>query len=124
MKKIIFSLGLVAIIGFAGHASADTKCGNPALSDANTTYTNCDGGSPEMVVGGWGTTNSAVPHVKGGDTVVDEGGVVNICPASIAICVDLTHTAWYRTQMLTLGKQLKDFGITGGRFSYWINLAK
>ncbi len=126
MKKI-FTLGLFAFVFVfvgASHAlAATTVCGNPADSTSQITYISCSNGSPEAVQSAWGT-NSSVPQVNGGAIVTDEGGFTSPCPTFILKCVDVTHTTYYRTQMLSIGHQLKASGFSGGIFGYWINQAQ
>lgn len=114
MKKIILSLAIVSMFGFAGitHAS----CGNPALNHpeqyvfdpitlSTTTIpavnnSNCDGVNPENVVSAWGR-NGDVPHLKPGEfTPMDKWGFKYQCPAWFGnYCVDITNTSYYITVM-------------------------
>lgn len=121
MKKFIILFSLVAIFGFSHVSFADTRCGDPALSDANTTFTTCGGGSPSLITNEW----SSAPIVSPGSIMTDESGIVISCPFWFSAgCYDLTKTTWYRNRMISLGSQLKSMGQSGGVFGYWINLAK
>jgi hypothetical protein len=101
MKKIILSLAVLGLfVSFHGNAKADV-CGDPSLNNASSSvvYITCGGnGNPELVVGGWGTTNSEVPHLKSGESRILLNGVLGICPFWFPSgCVDTTGTAWYRS---------------------------
>ncbi len=70
----------------------------PAISFASTcdVTNSCGNGNPEMITNVWGGTNSDVPHIKPGQSVTDQWGVVSLCPAWFTnYCVDISHTAYY-----------------------------
>lgn len=109
MFSVLFAF-LFVIFGFSGTALASQQCGNPALNNASSTvqYVACDNGSPENVVGGWGTNNAGVPHVHPGQMVTDDVGISSACPEFFSHdCVDITHTPYYIQQMKNLAAQLQ-----------------
>lgn len=129
MKNITVFLSVLAVFGMlsfgmsgTAHA-ATTLCGDPAQSTLSVTYTQCGNGNPADVIGGWGTNNAGVPAMTLGQTATDDGGITDTCTVPSG-CVDIFHTPWYISSMVSLGRQLKALGMTGGRFGYWINLAK
>lgn len=135
MKKIIAAFVgvsmLVPVIAFArttdfngGSLDCDTGIFTDAAGGTSTMSTSrCNGGgNPAIITEAWGLTAQATPVVSSGATIKDEGGVSYTCPFwfTISGCYDLTHTDYYRTQMTTLGSQLKAMGYSGGTFAYWI----
>lgn len=122
MKNKLAILSITALFFTAVPVFADTVCGNPANSTVTTMYITCgSNGNPENVTNIWGGTNSSLPHVTPGASIVDEGGVPLLCPTIVSnYCVDISHTDYYRNAMLELGRQLKSLGQSGGIFGYWI----
>ncbi len=93
MNKLLITLAVVGVIAFAIPASADT-CG--VAVDASSTPVACGNGSPESVVGPWGFTNSQLPHILQGQSVVMSNGITAICPFWFAMyCVDISHTQYF-----------------------------
>lgn len=93
MKKFIFVLALAFVVGgFSGHAFAADCALHPEECQGN--------GSPENVMNVWGTTNSQIPHIKPGTSVLFSNGAVTIdlgCPAWFSnYCVDVTVTQWWK----------------------------
>lgn len=88
MKKIFAAAVVTAALLVSAPVYAAPVCGDPGVS--------CDNGNPEMVVNVWGTTNSGVPHIKPGQSVINRWGEVVYCPAFISTyCVDISDTAYY-----------------------------
>lgn len=96
MKYVIIGVAfLFTIGGFVPSASAATVlCGDPSLSTPSITYVGCGGGSPELVVNAWGTTNNQLPHILQGSTV---NGLT--CPWWFPMyCVDIRGTAYFQAR--------------------------
>lgn len=110
-NKISTSLLVLSmIVGFAQITHAATL---------DCSITNCgSNGNPEMVTGGWGTTNSGVPHLSQGQVATDDNGIHSTCQWMNG-CVDVYHTDWYKNLIQALRTQLGDSG-----FQTWINLQK
>lgn len=103
MKKLLILPVLALFLGLnLQTVSASTQlCGNPADSNDDVTYVTCiaGGGSPEMVMNVWGTTNSQLPHLRPGQTKVLLNGRTETCPFWFPMdCVDITGTAWYQAR--------------------------
>lgn len=109
---------LVSVYGVVHVALADTQCGDPHLSNATTTYIACGNGNPENIQGGWGTTNSEVPHLSQGQSATDDNGFATTCQWATG-CVDVFHTDWYKNQMSSLRAQLGD-----SLFQMWVGMRK
>lgn len=97
MKKVITVLGIVSMLAFAVPTFADSKCGDPSLSDENTTFMVCGNGNPEMVMNVWGTTNSQLPHILPGQSYRMSNGFLDTCPAWFTrYCVDISVTDYWK----------------------------
>ncbi len=123
-KIIITSFAIVGLFAFANPTFA-SQCGDPSLNHGVITVTDpitlevstipavdnvaCGNGSPENIIRPWGK-NSDVPHMKAGETVTDEVGISYTCPEFIRVCLDITHTEYYRIQMRTIVSQLQTSG--------------
>ncbi len=121
MKNAIAGLVLAASVLLPGFAMAQsTDC------QATPTPASCQGnGDPMNLTMPWGLTGYQSTLIKPGASVTDEGGWTLSCPVEFRSgCFDITHTAYYRTQMLSIGQQLKALGYTGGPFGGWIKLAQ
>ena len=109
MKNKILALALVigSLSSFASVVSAgvDTPAHCGMQSDG-VTIVECSSSNPENIVSPWGT-NSSVPHLLPGTSSTDEYGVPVLCPIfTFTYCLDLTHTNYYRNQMIALAKML------------------
>lgn len=119
MKKLLIATGIMlSVFGFM-HSTVFAE-------NLNCTIQNpCSNGDPNKVINGWGSTNNDVPRLVRGATVYDDGGIAATCPSWYPFdCVDLTHTSFYKDQMISIGKGLAKLGISDGVFSYWIKQAK
>jgi len=141
-KKFAVSIALGLALCMPLVASARTinitggslDCDSGILTDslgATSTHSTdlCQGGGGPIVgtiMQAWGITDGNTPTVAAGDFVTDEMGVRYQCPAypGFPRCYDLTHTAWYRAQMIAIAHQLKALGVSGGLFGAWINSVK
>lgn len=121
MNKTITAM-LVAVVLFAGaHVTfAATQCGDNSLNNASSTviYIACGNGSPESVIGGWGTTNAGVPHMSQGQVATDANGIHSTCQWMNG-CVNVYGTPWYAGLISALKAS-----ISPEAFQHWINLQK
>lgn len=86
-NKILITLAVVALFAFAVPALADTCNDNPG---------GCGNGSPELVTNAWGTSNSQIPHILQGQSVVMSNGMTTMCPIWFPMyCVDISHTQYF-----------------------------
>lgn len=119
---ILATLGLIIGFGLTAAASTSipTQCGDVSLNNASSTTINvsCGSGSPETVIGGWGTTNSKVPRLVQGQTVHDDLGIPATCQWIMG-CVDVYHTTWYKGLIDSLHSQMGDTS-----FNRWVKLVK
>ncbi len=133
MKKMSIAVSVfVLAFFFASNTHAALEGSSSSVADPQVVVSNpvptpkppVGNGDPLAVTQVWGLTGHQTPHIQSGATIVDEGGIVDTCPAWYGMmgCFDLSRTDYYRNQMKELGRQLRALGVTGGVFSYWINL--
>lgn len=128
MKKIIMlGLLLMATTAFAAEEPI-VGCMTQGALNYNpeaTIAAQCQfsgNGDPMAVVQPWGKNGHSTPVITAGTIVNDGYGISAICPKwQPAGCFDLTKTDWYRTQMITLARQLlaNGFSVQFPQFKGW-----
>lgn len=103
MKKALFILAAVVILGTVSHAYA-ADCSIAGECPSN--------GDPQAVVQAWGLTGAATPKVAAGTVITDAAGLTDKCPTwYFQGCFNLTSTSYYQNQMRALVKELTSKGI-------------
>lgn len=119
MNKYILSamFALVLVFGVGAVSASAATCG-----DGTGGTVVCGNGNPELVVNGFGVTNSQVPHVAPGASVSDAAGITDTCPIWYKMgCLDIFGTEVYKNQARFLAKQLQERGFALGKYVYWLN---
>lgn len=89
----------------------------PSLALADDNQNNQQNGNPENVVSVWGLTNSQVPHVLPGQTIMDAAGIPFTCPAFFSTyCVDITGTEYYKAS----ARLLAHAAGASAMYAYWL----
>ncbi|WP_107357219.1 hypothetical protein [Rhodopseudomonas palustris] len=115
-----FAAVLLAALLIAPVAVTAASCGD---LDSNGHVISCGNGSPELVVNGYGLTNSQSTHVAAGASVADAAGISFACPAwygPTLYCVDVTSTDYYKNGARAIAKFLQANGLTLGAYAYWL----